>query len=58
VACEALTQHAALLAANLAAKPHCWAVFRERLRPAADCGIKQLVLGAIALGWTEKWSPE
>jgi adenosylcobinamide amidohydrolase len=57
VACEALTQHAALLAANLAAKPHCWAVFRERLRPAADCGIKQLVLGAIALGWTEKWSP-
>jgi adenosylcobinamide amidohydrolase len=57
VACEALTQQAALLAANLAAKPDSWTVFRERLRPSADRGIKPLVLAAIALGWTEKWLP-
>jgi adenosylcobinamide amidohydrolase len=56
VACEALTQQAALLAANLAAAPDRWAQFRERLRPAADEGIKPLVLAAIALGWTEKWA--
>ena len=57
VAREALTQQAALLAANLAAKPDCWSAFRERLRPSADRGIKTLALGAIALGWTEKWPP-
>jgi hypothetical protein len=55
VAADALTQQAAMLAANLAADPDRWPEFRMTLRPRADAGIKPLVLAAVALGWSEKW---
>jgi adenosylcobinamide amidohydrolase len=55
VADDALTQQAAILAANLAAQLHRWAEFRLRLRPHATGDMKDLVLRAIALGWSEKW---
>lgn len=54
---EALAQQAAMLAANLAAQPHRWQEFRERLRPHAAGDPKPLILAALALGWAEKWSP-
>jgi hypothetical protein len=52
---DAMTQHAATMAANLAAQVHRWSEFRTLLRPYATSDIKPLVLRAIALGWTEKW---
>ena len=52
---DAMTQHAAAIAANLAAQVHRWSEFRALLRPHADGDVKPLVLRAIALGWTEKW---
>jgi adenosylcobinamide amidohydrolase len=55
VAADAMVQHAASLAANLAAQPHRWPEFRSQLRAHAADGVKPLVLHAIALGWTEKW---
>ena len=54
---DAMTQHAAMLAANLAAQPHRWLEFRERLRGYAAADPKPLILAALALGWAEKWSP-
>lgn len=54
---EAMTQHAAMFAANLAAQPHRWLEFRERLRPHAAVDPKPLILAALALGWAEKWPP-
>jgi adenosylcobinamide amidohydrolase len=57
VAPDAMTQHAASMAANLAAKVHLWPEFRSRLRPHAGGDVKPLVLRALALGWTEKWKP-
>ncbi|HXI30212.1 MAG TPA: adenosylcobinamide amidohydrolase [Vicinamibacterales bacterium] len=52
---DAMTQHAAAIAANLAAQVHRWSEFRALLRPHAAGDVKPLVLRAIALGWTEKW---
>jgi adenosylcobinamide amidohydrolase len=52
---EAVVQQAAMLAANLAAAPHRWPAFHERLRHAGASEPKALVLTAIALGWREKW---
>ena len=54
---DAMTQHAAAIAANLAAQVHRWAEFRAVLRPHATGDVKALVLRAVALGWTEKWEP-
>ena len=54
---DAMTQHAAAIAANLAAQVHRWSEFRALLRPHATGDVKPLVLRAIALGWTEKWKP-
>jgi len=54
---DAMTQHAAAMAANLAAQVHRWAEFRAQLRPHATGDVKPLVLRALALGWTEKWKP-
>ena len=54
---DAMTQHAAAIAANLAARVDQWPEFRARLRPHADGDVKSLVLRALALGWTEKWKP-
>ena len=56
VAADATTQHAASLAANLAAQVHRWAEFRSTLRPHAngECA-RILYLRALALGWSEKW---
>ncbi|MEA2936839.1 MAG: hypothetical protein QOC56_343 [Alphaproteobacteria bacterium] len=53
---DALVQQAANLAANLAAKPDRWPVFRQKLH-ATDGDAKALVIAAIALGWSEKWRP-
>jgi adenosylcobinamide amidohydrolase len=55
VAPDAMTQHAASMAANLAAQVHRWSEFRAQLRPHATGDVKPLVLRALALGWTEKW---
>jgi adenosylcobinamide amidohydrolase len=52
---DAIVQHAALLAANLAARPERWPEFRTRLHDEADRDPKTLVLAAVALGWKEKW---
>jgi adenosylcobinamide amidohydrolase len=55
VTADARLQQAALLAANLAARPDRWATFRSALFPQAGADAKTLVLAAIALGWSEKW---
>lgn len=55
VACEAIVQQAATLAASLAARADRWPEFRAALHAAAGAGAKPLVLAAIALGWREKW---
>lgn len=53
---DALAQHAAAMASNLAAQPDRWPEFRALLRAHAGHDVKPLVLRAIALGWTEKWA--
>jgi adenosylcobinamide amidohydrolase len=55
VAGDGLAQHAATLAANLAAQPHRWPEFRSNLQPHSAGDVKTLVLRAIALGWAAKW---
>jgi adenosylcobinamide amidohydrolase len=55
IAADAMTQHAASIAANLSAQVQRWPEFRAVLRPHATADVKPLVLRAIALGWTEKW---
>ncbi|MGH9161374.1 MAG: hypothetical protein ACRD2X_15500, partial [Vicinamibacteraceae bacterium] len=57
VAPDAMAQHAAAIAANLAAQVHRWGEFRAVLRPHATGDVKPLALRAIALGWAEKWKP-
>jgi adenosylcobinamide amidohydrolase len=57
VAPDAMAQHAAGLAANLAAQVHRWPEFHAALRPHASGDVKSLVLRALALGWAEKWKP-
>jgi hypothetical protein len=57
VAADAMAQHAAAMAANLAGQVHRWPEFRLRLRPYATEDVKSLALRALALGWTEKWKP-
>jgi adenosylcobinamide amidohydrolase len=53
---EALRQQAALLAANLAARPDRWPGFLTRLTDADPEQPARLVLQAIALGWSSKWT--
>lgn len=53
---DALAQQAATLASSLAAKPDMWPEFRVRLHQSAEADPKSLVLAAIALGWTAKWT--
>ncbi|MGH9696346.1 MAG: hypothetical protein ACRD5Z_19515, partial [Bryobacteraceae bacterium] len=53
---EALRQQAALLAANLAARPDLWPGFLTRLTEADPEQPARLVLQAIALGWSSKWT--
>jgi adenosylcobinamide amidohydrolase len=55
VADDAIAQQAATLAANLAAQAHRWPEFRSALRPHATGDVKDLVLRAVALGWSRKW---
>jgi adenosylcobinamide amidohydrolase len=55
VAAEAMVQHAASIAANLAAQVHRWPEFRVALRGYANGDVKTLVSRAVALGWSEKW---
>jgi adenosylcobinamide amidohydrolase len=52
---DACAQHAALLAANLAAQPERWPEFRSRLLESAAVGPRALIVAALALGWSEKW---
>jgi len=52
---DACAQHAALLAANLAAQPGRWLEFRARLLESTADDPKGLILAALALGWSEKW---
>jgi len=52
---DAVAQHAAVLAANLAAQVNRWSEFRSMLRPHANGTVKDLVLRSLALGWAEKW---
>jgi hypothetical protein len=53
---EALRRQAALLAANLAARPDRWPDFLTRLIDADPEQPARLVLRAIALGWSSKWT--
>jgi adenosylcobinamide hydrolase len=55
-ASEALRQQAALLAANLAAQPARWPDFLARLDHADPEQPVRLLLLAIALGWSSKWT--
>jgi adenosylcobinamide amidohydrolase len=52
---DALIQQAAMLAANLAAKPNRWPEFRVRLRATEKTEPPMLIAAAIALGWSDKW---
>lgn len=54
-ACEAIRQQAASLAANLASQPQAWAEFWARLREADPAKPHDLILDAIAAGWSFKW---
>jgi adenosylcobinamide amidohydrolase len=54
---DAIVQQAASLAASLAAKPDHWPRFRAALHAATVKEPAELVLHAIALGWSEKWRP-
>jgi adenosylcobinamide amidohydrolase len=53
---EALRQQAALLAANLAAKPGRWPEFLTQLANADPEQPARLILQTIALGWSSKWT--
>ncbi len=55
---DAVIQHAATLAVGLAAKPDRWSDFRRRLHASGVHEPKPLVLHAIALGWSEKWTAD
>jgi adenosylcobinamide hydrolase len=52
---EAVVQHAATLAASLAARSDRWSDFRSALHRDPADNPKSLVLAAIALGWSQKW---
>jgi adenosylcobinamide amidohydrolase len=52
---DACVQQAALLAANLAAKPDAWPHYRSRLADISTEEPQTLILAAIALGWSGKW---
>ena len=51
---DALAQQAAILAANLAAKPDNWRKYYTEVQ-ASEGDINELVITAIALGWSDKW---
>jgi adenosylcobinamide amidohydrolase len=55
IAREATIQQAATLASSLAAQPDRWLEFRQRLHASGGREARELVLDAIALGWSEKW---
>jgi adenosylcobinamide amidohydrolase len=52
---DAIVQQAASLAASLAAKPHRWQHYRATLHAASVTEPVELIVHAIALGWSEKW---
>ena len=52
---DAIVQQAASLAASLAAKPDRWPTFRTALHTAPVSEPVELIVHAIALGWSEKW---
>src|SRR4029453_6079706 len=51
VVADAAVQHAASLAANLAAQVHRWAEFRSTLRPHANGDVNTLLPGPLLRGW-------
>ena len=53
---EALRQQAACMAASLAGRLDLWPEFRDNLVEADVEEPKKLILAAIALGWSKKWS--
>jgi hypothetical protein len=53
---EALRQQAACLAASLAGRLDRWPEFHTSLATADVDEPKKLILSAIALGWSKKWS--
>ncbi len=55
VAREAIIQQSATLAASLASQPDRWLEFHRRLHASGLHDARELVLDAIALGWSEKW---
>lgn len=52
---DARAQHAAVLAANVAARPERWPHYRATLLEHAADEPKALILAALALGWSDKW---
>ena len=53
---EALRQQAASLACAVAARPRDWVTFNAALSDVRDASPVDLVLRAIAVGWTAKWT--
>lgn len=53
---QSLRQQAACLAANLAGRADQWPEFHARLIDVEVNEPKRLILAAIALGWSKKWS--
>jgi hypothetical protein len=51
---DALAQQTAILAANLATKPDNWRKYYTELQ-ASQGDVIELVIAAIALGWSDKW---
>jgi hypothetical protein len=51
---DALAQKAAILAANLATKPNNWRKYYAELQTSQG-DVNELVITAIALGWSDKW---
>jgi adenosylcobinamide amidohydrolase len=53
---EALRYQAASMAASLAARPHCWPELFHCLGEVDLARPARLVLSALGLGWTKKWT--
>jgi adenosylcobinamide amidohydrolase len=54
---DAVVMQAASLAGSLAGKPDRWPVYRASLHAVTVVDPAELIVHAIALGWSDKWTP-
>ena len=52
---DARVQQAALVAANVAARPERWLAFRAELHALGAVDARTLAIAALAFGWRDKW---